>query len=195
MTSEIRQIALAIAWILLGTSISDSLSNSLDPAPGRSPGPPLKFFDEQSERKTTPIFYDPFTIDVSHEVEADRRTTYEEHQGNRHTNAPQINGVENSKNHDETLVVSETKTPCMQRHKGVINHNEYVKRDEKIVQIQNSNRGNDDETGDIVEFDVIHDVFDTTNEPLIAGIVYTGKFFLTFSLFFVLFVLLTSYIL
>lgn len=75
----IKEITLTIAWILFGVELFVTSVNSLDPAPGRSPGPPSEdqfnvLFSET--KKTTPRFIDfKFSeISYSHEVEADGRS-------------------------------------------------------------------------------------------------------------------------
>lgn len=214
---SIKEITLTIAWLLLGTSLSNTTGNSLDPAPGRSPGPPTNLFGEP--KKTTPTFADDQFSDInySHEVEADRRTIYttlipppaslkQQQQVNLYmmttsetmTGTATITTKEKFAVGDTPIVTLQhtsssssagaatsslsASTSQQQHHnrcnnkkkhdtKKTQNDSEFIKADDKIVRISN------DDADDAVQFDVMHDVFDTTptTTNLVAGIVYKGK--------------------
>lgn len=211
---SIKEITLTIAWILLGTSLSNTTGNSLDPAPGRSPGPPNVFTEP---KKTTPTFTDDQFSDInySHEVEADRRTNtilttlipppaqLKQQQVNLYmmTTSETMTGTATITTKEKLAVgdtpivtlqhtsssssaaTSSLSTSPLQHHrspppcnkkkhdKQIQNDSEFIKADDKIVRISN------DDTGDAVQLDVMHDVFDTTptTTNLVAGIVYKGK--------------------
>lgn len=212
---SIKEITLTIAWILLGTGLSNTTGNSLDPAPGRSPGPPRDNFNIFAEtKKTTPTFVDDQFSDInySHEVEADRRTStilttveppaqLKQQQVNLYTTTSEtMTGTATITK--EKVAVGDTpivtlqhisssslsspssfpsssqqqqqqhQLPCNKKH-GRTKEKEpdFIKADDKIVRISN------DDVDDAVQFDVMHDVFDTTptTTNLVAGIVYKGK--------------------
>lgn len=222
---NIKEITLTIAWILLGTGLSNTTGNSLDPAPGRSPGPPpFNVFAET--KKTTPTFVDDQFSDInySHEVEADRRTStllttieppvaaqQQQQQVNFYytTTSETMTGNTATATTKEKFAVGDTPIVTLQQHtissstssssslhhhhpyetkpspckkygsgntQQQENDSEFIRADDKIVRISN------DDVDDAVQFDVMHDVFDTTptTTNLVAGIVYKGKFFLVY---------------
>lgn len=215
---SIKEITLTIAWLLLGTGLSNTTGNSLDPAPGRSPGPPINVFGGEP-KKTTPTFADDQFSDInySHEVEADRRTIHttlipppaslkQQQQVNlymttsetmtgtatittkekfavgdtpivtlQHTSSSSSAGAATSSLSASTSQQQQHHNRCTNKKKHdtkkTLNDSEFIKADDKIVRISN------DDADDAVQFDVMHDVFDTTptTTNLVAGIVYKGK--------------------
>lgn len=99
-------VLLLIVWTLLGGKIVDSSNDNLDPAPGRSPGPPTL-----------------------------------------HPTAVQ---------HEQQVAETKACTVKDYIHENLVT-NDALDKSSSIV------------------FDVIHDVFDTTNEPLVAELMYKGK--------------------
>lgn len=209
--SVIKIITFAIAWALLGVTGS-APSTSLDPAPGRSPGPPphqppsttSSLFDSalvtpaNEDGDRPPTAPDLNLSSLSHEVNhisAIPRSSKSYPKGpvsevtasndGEIVNERLINERNNNGVGGATMAVgqhetsrSNNKPTCSD---GGHNARSFVRDGETVVAASVASSKNDDGSSDSTEhtaalvLDVIHDVFDTTSEPLVADIVYKGK--------------------
>lgn len=156
-----------IMWTLLGGCVDSSQTNdSLDPAPGRSPGPPTP--------TAAPTPFDRLATATATEEQQVTRRYDESNQGK--------NNDDDDDGYVKSAVGSSLSSPCGSSTKRA-NSGSYVQADENLVNVvPQTNDGAVEVVASSVTtvllLDVIHDVFDTTNEPLVPELTYKGKFLL-----------------
>lgn len=177
--SLIKSVRIVVAWALLGVTVS-APSSSLDPAPGRSPGPPQ---------------WHPSTPPQDSDEQLDLNLSGYSHELN-HINSLAKSSSSGSAATTVTATISEVapkvnekltkvETTSNENADGDLCANDgnvarkYVHDGETVVAAnvvrRNGINGDDGPASSTLTFDVIHDVFETSNEPLVPDIMYTGE--------------------
>lgn len=177
--SVIKSITFVFISALLGVTVS-APSSSQDPAPGRSPGPPQLHLSTPSHHD----FEEPSDLNLSgfsHELNHINANNNNNKQQQRPDQDVKISTNENGNNDEDTIG-----GPCTNDGNKA---RKYVRDGETVVAASSINKSNDDDgkSSSGLILDVIHDVFNTANEPLIPDVVYKGKrvhIFIDFSLTF-----------
>lgn len=163
-----------------------------DPAPGRSPGPPLGTVDYNTNNHPPP--YTDINLEQTTQANGTLFELNENANNSELSNKQQqqqqneeklikssiklktfINQINNSKFNNQRKN-SENLRSESDRYKHCKSVDTYVGDEEKIVKI---GRGNDEKNSVPIEFDVLHNLFDT-QRGLINGLIYTGECFTIF---------------
>lgn len=156
-----------------------------DPAPGRSPGPPIENVDtnhaytninleQTSQHNGTFEFNDNANnTELSNKQQSEEKIIKSSNKLKTFINQINISKFNNQRKNSENLRSESDK------NKHCKSSDTYVGGEEKIVQVE---RGNDEKNSVPIKFDVIHDLFDT-QRGLINGLIYTGESFHIFVFF------------
>lgn len=152
-----------------------------DPAPGRSPGPPIGNIGQDHLNAYNNLNVEQ-TIQDNGTIEYNANSNNSE-QSNKEQNEEKIikssnklksfiNQINISKFNNQRKT-SENLRSESDKNKHCKSADTYIGNEEKIVKVE---RGNDEKNSIPIKFDVIHDLFDT-QRGLVNGLIYTGESF------------------